>query len=265
MTNRNIRVTDLAYDDATEPPEFPNRPGVGYNVNSIVGGTKQYDGYHIWLASQIIPFAVGGVHSLLHRFTDVTCDGSGNFTFRNGVLHTPFPVVIDVTGIGFIPATDLDDNDFEFQLQPDSTSSAADEVVITLTKPSTRLDSSGTSKNGNRGGLTYEAGKYYTASISQSDDPSGIASAVAVPAGGFPMTRNDTFSVAGSGDSASVNRAGMPAQCTTRGVGLMEFEDSINLTTDLDRSARVTFKIVDADANQVFSVIDVLGTVKVSI
>ena len=270
MTKRAIRSSDFAFNPASSnPPDYPGTQQAGYVNKSIAGGTQGYDGYHLLLTSQILPFVVGGCHTLLHRFVDVQPSSGTDFTFRNGILQTPFPVVIDITGIGFMPAVDIDDDGssgLRIKMQ-DSGDSAdvSDDFVITLDQPTSRRDSGGTSRSGARGAAQFLKGKYYTFSTSVSGTSDvGINDGAHPTPGGFPMTRQDMLTI--NDGTANNTRAGMPAQSILRSVGKFELVDSDSPNAGLNNSSNnVTLVLDNIGSPAEFAVVDVFGTVKVSV
>jgi len=277
--NRNLRATDLMFDpSSTLAPEYPANTSLGFVHKSITGSTRYYDGYHTWLTHQILPFTVGGMHSLLIRIPDLTCDSGGDFQPGNlgkASLATPFPVVINVTAIGFMPATDISDSGANLEIAVSTAPNNPDSAVNTgLQFPTTRKDASGNTLNGNRSAARYFAGKYYTVPLSMvssfgsSSGASGVEVDDKPPAGCFPMGRSDITTVkVGTGPSdEQVSRASMPAQGSTRCVGKFENVDTKDLPdTPISNQTDFCINIENAPNNQVFSIFDIFGTVKVSV
>lgn len=278
--NRNLRAGDLMFNpDSLLAPEYPANPDLGFVYKSITGSTRYWDGYHTWLTHQILPFTVGGMHSLLIRIPDLTCDGGGDFEPGDqgkASLKTPFPVVINVTGIGFMPATDIADTINYLQIAVSSSPASNDSAVYaTLEAPIQRNDASGNLLNGNRTASRYFAGKYYTVPLSMarqfsggSTGASGIEVPNKPPAGSFPMGRSDmtTVKIGTSPGDEEVSRASMPAQGRVRCVGKFENVDTKDLpNTPISTQTDFCINIENAPNNQVFSIFDIFGTVKVSV
>ena len=270
MTKREIRSSDFAFNPVSgATPDYPGTQAAGYENKSIVGSTRGYDGYHLFLTSQILPFVVGGCHTLLHRFVDISVTSGNDYVFKNGILQSPFPVVIDITGIGFMPNIDLDDTasgtfKIKFRDQGDSID-LADDFVVTLDQPKSRFDSSGVSRSGNRANSVFLKGNYYTFTTSLSgNNASGINGGTAPTPGGFPMTRQDMLVI---NDGAGNNsRFGMPAQSILRSVGKSELVDTDSDNAQLNRSNNnVLLTLEDIGPGGDFAIFDVFGTVKVSV